>query len=90
MVFQRVSPALTKKSVIFTFLNVSYQELVTWYIVGIPTKTNFEHFISLLLIIGGLFRAMAQMKACNFLDPHQNTYWILNQIFGVKSATNLT
>ena len=56
--------------------------MVTWYIVGIPTKTNFEHFISLLLIIGGLFRAMAQMKACNFLDPHQNTYWILNQNFG--------
>ena len=43
--------------------------MVTWYIVGIPTKTNFEHIISLLLIIGGLFRAMAQMTACNFLDP---------------------
>ena len=24
---------------------------------------------------------MAQMKACNFLDPHQITYWILNQNF---------
>ena len=43
--------------------------MVTWYIVGIPTKTNFEHFILLLLLIGGLFRAMAQMKACNFLRP---------------------
>ena len=21
---------------------------------------------------------MAQMKACNFLDPNQNTFWILN------------
>ena len=51
-------------------------ELVTWYIVGISTKTYFEHFITLLLIIGGLFRAMGQMKACNFLDPYQNTYWI--------------
>ena len=59
-------------------------ELVTWYIVGIPTKTNFEHFISLLLIIGRLFRAMAQMKACNILDTHQN------QNFWVKSAKNLT
>ena len=59
-------------------------------IVGIPTKTNFEHFISLLLIIGGLFRAMAQMKACNFLDPNKNTYWILNQNFRVKSGNNLT
>ena len=41
---------------------------------GSRQKTNFEHFISLLLIIGGLFRAMAQMKACNFLDPHPSTY----------------
>ena len=40
--------------------------------------------ISLLLIIGRLFLAMAQMKACNFHDPHQNTYWILGQI-GQKS-----
>ena len=55
---------------------------VSWYIVGIPTETNFEHFISLLLIIGGVFLAMTQMKASNFLDPHQK--------FWVKSAKNLT
>ena len=38
----------------------------------------------------GLFRAMAQMKACNFVNPYQNTFWILNQNFGVKSAKNRT
>ena len=38
-----------------------------------PDKTNFEHFISLLLIIGGHFQAMAQINGCNFLDPHKNT-----------------
>ena len=72
--------ALTKKSLTFTFNGQEpWQKFKTfllkhiWYIVGIPTKTNFEHFISLLLIIGGLFWAMAQMKTCNFLDPIQNT-----------------
>ena len=56
--------------------NISYKTHKNWSrdIVGIPTKTNFEHFISLVLIICGLFRAMAQMKACKFLDPNQNTY----------------
>ena len=49
-----------------------------------------KNFISLLLIIGGLFRAMAQMKACNFLDPHQNTLLSFNQKCWVKSAQNLT
>ena len=49
-----------------------------------------KNFISLLLIIGGLFRAMAQMKACNFLDPHQNTLLSFNQKCWVKSAKNLT
>ena len=38
------------------------------------SQNNFDHFISLLQIIGGLFRAMAQMKVCNFLDTHQNIY----------------
>ena len=86
MVFQRVSPALTKKSKICafngqkpctkfkTFLIKHMRIGHVTYVVRIPTKTNFEHFISLLLIIGGLFRLMAKMKACNFLDPYRNTY----------------
>ena len=36
---------------------------------GSQQKLIFNPFISLLLIIGALFQAMAQMKACNFLDP---------------------
>ena len=57
--------------------NVSYKTHKNWsrdILSGSRQKTNFEHFISLLLIIDGLLRAMAQMIACNFLDPHQNTY----------------
>ena len=85
MVFQRVSPALTKTSLTFTFNGQEpWHKFKTFLIKHIRIGhviycRDSEHFISLLQIIGGLFRAMAQMKASNFLDPHQNTYWILNQ-----------
>ena len=63
-------------------LNVSYKTHKNWsrdILSGSRQKRqklilSTSFFISLLLIIGGPVRAMAQMKACNFLDPHQNTY----------------
>ena len=74
-----------KKSLTFTF-NEPWQKFKTFLIKHIrighviycqdPDITNFEQFISLLLIIGGLFRAMAQMKACEFTRPPSK--YILN------------
>ena len=80
MVFQRVSQALTKKSLTITFNGQApWQKFKMFLIKHIRIghviymyyiKTYFEHLISLLLIIGGLFRAMAQMnKLVTFSTP---------------------